>query len=185
MRNSYLIFPIFIIGFALYNCTSNNQSDLNKSPEEVGRMVAADLLSRPELMWYDTPTVYGVHYAEACTGYGAVKFAGFKEDDSLLQALMDRYDRVLEDSIHNTGNHVDVSVYGILPLELYLQTGNEVYLEQGLALADGQWADTLPGGLTDQTRFWIDDIFMINALQVQAYRAPMLWFACSLLEDEW
>lgn len=164
-----MLFLVFIVGFV--SCHSEKQPDLRLPPEEVGRRVAADLLSRPEFMWYGTPTVYGVHYAEACAGYGAVRFAGIMEDDSLLNALADRYDRVLEDSIPNTANHVDVNVYGILPLELYLQTGNRRHLEQGMELADGQWADTLAGGLTVQTRFWIDDIFMINALQVQAYRA--------------
>jgi len=166
-------FPIaaLLMAAAMYSCNPDGHSKLDRSPEEVGKMVAADLLSRPEFMWYGTPTVYGVHYAEACTGYGAVKFAGLTEDDSLLNALAARYDRVIEDSIPNTANHVDVNVYGILPLELYLQTGSSRYLEQGLRFADGQWQDTMPNGLTTQTRFWIDDIFMINALQVQAYRA--------------
>jgi len=85
--------------------------------------------------------------------------------------LIARYDRVVDEKLPNTMNHVDVNVYGILPLEEYIQTGDNKYLEQGLELADGQWKDTLPDGLTSQTRYWIDDIFMIGCLQVQAYRA--------------
>jgi rhamnogalacturonyl hydrolase YesR len=41
----------------------------------------------------------------------------------------------------------------------------------GKAIADRQWSDPTPDGLTSETRFWIDDMFMITALQVQAYRA--------------
>lgn len=29
----------------------------------------------------------------------------------------------------------------------------------------------MPNGLTNQTRYWIDDVYMIGSLQVQAYRA--------------
>ncbi|MEQ8469871.1 MAG: glycoside hydrolase family 88 protein [Marinoscillum sp.] len=145
--------------------------ELKINPEEVGNRVAADLLTRSEFMIYDTPGVYSVHYAEACAAYGALKFAGLVGDDRLIQQLITRYQRVKSDSIPNTENHVDTNVYGILPLEIFLQTGDSSYLEEGLALADGQWSDTLPNGLTSQTRYWIDDIFMIAALQVQAYRS--------------
>ena len=58
----------------------------------------------------------------------------------------------------NTEDHVDVNVYGILPLELYLQLRDENLLLQGLHLADKQWKDTLEGGLTSQTRFWNNDV---------------------------
>jgi len=149
----------------------NSPSSLNKSPEEIGSLVIADLLTRPEFMMYQTPGVSAVHYAEACAGYGAIKFAGLIQDNNLLQTLNARYDRVIEEKIPNTSNHVDVNVYGILPLELFIQNKQQKYLEQGLTLADGQWKDPLPNGLTTQTRYWIDDIYMISSLQVQAYRA--------------
>jgi rhamnogalacturonyl hydrolase YesR len=141
------------------------------SPEAIGKQVTADLLSRAEFMMYNTPEVKAVHYAEACAAFGAVKLAGLMKDKETLQKLIQRYDRVVAENIPNTANHVDANVYGILPLEIYLQTKNKKYLEQGLAFADGQWNDPLPNGLTSQTRFWIDDIYMIGSLQVQAYRA--------------
>jgi rhamnogalacturonyl hydrolase YesR len=37
--------------------------------------------------------------------------------------------------------------------------------------ANQQWENPLPNGLTNQTRFWIDDVWMIGSLQIQAYRA--------------
>jgi hypothetical protein len=41
-----------------------------------------------------------------------------------LHRLSDRYVKILTDSIPITGGHVDGNVYGILPLELYMQTGD-------------------------------------------------------------
>jgi rhamnogalacturonyl hydrolase YesR len=79
--------------------------------------------------------------------------------------------RVLDEGIENTANHVDANVYGILPLELYRQTGNSRFYKQGIELADRQWTDPLPGGLTPQTRYWIDDVWMIGSLQIESYRA--------------
>src|SRR5690606_27556588 len=62
--------------------------------------------------------------------------------------------------------HVDENVFGIVPLEIALHTDDPLYLQEGLALADHQQAN-----IDTQKRFAIDDMFMITALQVQAYRA--------------
>lgn len=140
------------------------------SPEDIGKRVISELLSRPEFMMYRTESVRGVHYAEACAGFGAARLAGLLNERKLLRQLEDRYLRVIENRIENTSNHVDVNVYGILPLELYLQCKNEKFLKQGMELADDEWKDPLPDGLSRLTRFWIDDIWMIGSLQVQAYR---------------
>ena len=45
------------------------------------------------------------------------------------------------------------------------------YLTTGKTFADHQWELPTPDGLSSETRFWIDDMFMITILQVQAYRA--------------
>jgi rhamnogalacturonyl hydrolase YesR len=41
----------------------------------------------------------------------------------------------------------------------------------GLAFADGQWDNPDASGFTHQTRWWIDDMYMITALQLAAFRA--------------
>jgi rhamnogalacturonyl hydrolase YesR len=69
------------------------------------------------------------------------------------------------------GKHVDLSVFGSVPLEIYIQTKERKYLDLGLAFADKQWENPTPEGLTKETRFWIDDMYMITELQVQAFRA--------------
>jgi rhamnogalacturonyl hydrolase YesR len=68
-------------------------------------------------------------------------------------------------------DHVDKTVFGVVPLEIYIETKQQKYLELGKSIADAQWEDSQPDGLTKQTRYWIDDMYMITAVQVQAYRA--------------
>ena len=67
--------------------------------------------------------------------------------------------------------HVDYRVFGTVPLDLYIQTKEQRYLDLGKSLADKQWDKTTPDGITAEARYWIDDMFMITAVQVQAYRA--------------
>jgi hypothetical protein len=122
-----LIVPVILFLISSSSgCNSFKSTDLRKTPQDVARLITADLLSRPDFMMYQTP---------------------------------------------DTANHVDVNVYGILPLEIFIQTRNQKYLTQGPGFADGQWENPLPDGLTSQIRYWIDDIYMIGCLQVQAYRA--------------
>ncbi len=146
------------------------------SPESVGRLLAEELLSRKEFMYYRVGEVRALHYAEACAGLGALRLGRAIGDKGLIGRLRDRYDLVLSPveapgTMINTANHVDANVYGILPLEIFLATGEERFLAQGLKLAEGQWEDPLPNGMSRQTRYWIDDVYMIASLQVQAYRA--------------
>ena len=127
-------------------------------------------------MYYRVDEVSALHYAEACAGLGALRLARELDDRVLVGALRDRYDLVLSPreepgTMINTANHVDANVYGILPLEIYRAIGEERFLAQGLDLADGQWEDPLPNGMTKQTRYWIDDVYMIACLQAQAFRA--------------
>jgi unsaturated rhamnogalacturonyl hydrolase len=140
------------------------------SPLRIGKMVTQDLLSRKEVSFYPAGLLTAVHYAEACTAFGAAELAGLLKDSLTIQQLAARYKKILQEGPQNSANHVDANVYGILPLELYKQMGDTQFLQQGLYLADAQWKDPLPDGMTKQTRYWIDDIYMIGSLQVQAYR---------------
>ena len=175
-----IIFTYFFIVTFLFSFFSCKKCGLlhkeifwteDNSPEKIGRKVVDDLLARDDLMMYVTNFWTGVHYAEACAGFGAARLAGLLNDNDIINKLSERYVRVIEDSLVKDAAHVDANVYGILPLELYMQGAGEEFLEQGLKLADGQWKDTLSDGLTGQVRYWIDDIWMIASLQVQAYRA--------------
>jgi rhamnogalacturonyl hydrolase YesR len=167
-----LLFISILTLLALFSCNRSGEKfwPEDKSPEIISRLVIHDLLNRPDFMMYKTEHATAVHYAEVCTAFGAARLAGLFSDEEILRLLSLRYMKVLEDSIVNTANHVDANVYGILPLELFIQTRDSVFYRQGIELAIDQWKDPLPDGLTNQTRYWIDDIWMIGSLQIQAYR---------------
>lgn len=81
MKIYYLIFAITSF---LLRCSASNATDINndipavgKSPEVVFREVTDDLLARPDFMMYRSGQVIAVHYAEACAGFGAVRFAKY------------------------------------------------------------------------------------------------------------
>lgn len=140
-----------------------------QSPAEVGKKLAARMLTtRPN-------TRPGAHYAEDSLYMTALKFAGITKDEQLLQSLVTRFDPIMtpatQAAFQNVQRHVDHNIFGIVPLELYMQTKDPKYLEFGKWLADRQWERPNAEGLSDQTRFWIDDMYMITILQVQAYRA--------------
>jgi len=84
-------------------------------------------------------------------------FRGAAGDRELLQKLAGRYSVILTpegQKLVSTNRHVDFRVWGIVPLEIYLETGDERYLNLGRDLADQQWEDPLPDGLTHETRWW-------------------------------
>ena len=139
-----------------------------KSPREVGYRVATNMLPR----WIVTRPY--VHYAEDSAWVHGLQFAQFTGDAELKEALIRRFDRFLEPggtNLISMQRHVDHTIFGIVPLELYIQTGDGKYLKIGKMLADRQWEQPTPEGLSDETRFWIDDMYMITILQVQAFRA--------------
>jgi len=184
MRNQILL---ILVIYMLNSCSGNKPSSTSeyiKTPEEVGKLVTNDLISRSEFMMYKTEDVHAVHYAEACAGYGAIKLAALLEDKETIHKLTQRYARVIHDNITNTSNHVDANVYGILPLELFIHNKEERFLKQGIELADEQWKNPWPDGLSSQTRYWIDDVYMISCLQVQAYRSTgkMIYLERAALE---
>lgn len=140
-----------------------------KNPLPIAEKAIGDLLSRKEFMLYDTGSVRALHYAEACAAFGAARLAGLSGDRSTLESLAARY--VLDKLPPNTANHVDANVCGIIPLELFLHLGGPDLLSQGLVFADGQWMNPRSDGLSSQTRYWIDDVWMIGVLQAEAFRA--------------
>jgi unsaturated rhamnogalacturonyl hydrolase len=143
------------------------------SPEEVGKRVAERFISKPfQNFGRSTPPAH-ITYPEVCTWYGGLTFAQLTGDKDLTAKLVQRFDPLLGDqsNLVPTPNHVDSTVFGTVPLELYIQTKEQKYLDLGKTIADKQWDDPTPEGLTKQTRFWIDDMFMITAVEVQAYRA--------------
>ena len=114
-----------------------------------------------------------IDYPESVTWYGALTFASLTHDKDLTDRLIQRYDPLFrsEANLIPIPKHVDLTVFGAVPLQIYIETKQSYYLELGQSMADAQWADPTPDGLSSQTRFWIDDMYMITLVEVQAYRA--------------
>ena len=142
-----------------------------KSPAEVGQRVAENFVARP--LGYETNSKVEVHYAEACTWYGALAVAQLTRDEALKASLIKKFEPLLTTATNAipSRQHVDDRVFGIVPLEIYMQTRDPRCLTLGKRLADAQWQTTTADGITTEARYWIDDMFMITALQVQAFRA--------------
>ncbi len=155
------------------------------SPQEIGKRVADKFAVMPHTNFNRPTPPPRITYPEICAWYGALKFAKANKDKPLLNQLATRFEPLFttEAKLVPIPDHVDLSVFGAVPLELYMQTKMDKYLVMGKNIADKQWGPpeglrVIPAshvyyaqGLTWQTRMWIDDMFMINAVQVQAYRA--------------
>lgn len=163
---------------AIFSCNIFAQNKYFKnwetgtSPKEVGKRLAENWEKRT--FEYESGKRKFVIYPEICTWYGSLKVAKSIKDKPLQQKLTAKFDRFFteEGRTHiNPVAHVDYSMVGALPLEIYKQTKDKKYLEFGQPMADKQWDNPTPDGITKEARYWIDDMYMITILQVQAYRA--------------
>jgi rhamnogalacturonyl hydrolase YesR len=155
------------------------------SPNEIGKRVADHFVATPHTNFNRPTPPRTITYPETCTWYGALAFAKVTNDKKLVEELAQRFEPLFgsRDTLVPKPDHVDLSVFGAVPLELYMQTKDDRYLKLGKYIADKQWAAPegprvkpesywyYNKGMTWQTRMWIDDMFMITAVQAQAYRA--------------
>jgi len=141
------------------------------SPQEVGRRVAENFVARK--LEVEEGKRKFVIYPEACAWYGSLTVAQLTNDLNLRRRLVEKFDPLLGEraSQISPDAHVDYRVIGIIPLEIYRQTKGQKYLDLGRGLADKQWDKPTPDGITAEARYWIDDMYMITAVQAQAYRA--------------
>jgi rhamnogalacturonyl hydrolase YesR len=142
------------------------------SPREIGKRLAENFAKRS--FEYQSGRREFVIYPEACAWYGALNVAGEIDDKELRQTLVRKFDPFLtaDGAKHISPQaHVDYRVFGIVPLELYLLTKDAKYRDLGVSFADRQWEKTTPDGITAEARYWIDDMYMITALEVQTYRS--------------
>src|SRR5688500_18142858 len=155
------------------------------SPIEIGKRVADRFIATPHTNFNRPIPPRVITYPETCTWYGALTFAKETGDKKLIEQLAKRFEPLFgsRDTLIPKPDHVDYTVFGSVPLELYMQTKDQRYLTFGKNIADKQWGPPegprvkpeshryYDMGLSWQTRMWIDDMFMITAVQPQAYRA--------------
>jgi unsaturated rhamnogalacturonyl hydrolase len=168
----------------------------SQAPQAIGERVAKRFLVTPHTNFSRPTPPTSITYPETCTWYGALSFARVTRNEALQQKLIARFEPLFGPEAHliPTADHVDPSVFGAVPLELYIQTRDPRYLTIGKTIAERQWAppteqrlatlkpedrpmveQAVKDGLSQQTRFWIDDMYMITLLQVQAFRATDDW----------
>jgi unsaturated rhamnogalacturonyl hydrolase len=155
------------------------------TPEDIGKKIAVRYVSMPHQNFNRPTPPRVITYPETCAWYGALTFAKETGDKTLTSQLIQRFEPLFgtRDTLLPVPDHVDYTVFGAVPLEIYIQIKQQKYLDLGKRYADKQWgAPEGPRvkeeshrfynkGLTWQTRLWIDDMFMITAVQAQAYRA--------------
>ena len=135
-----------------------------------------------------------VQYSVVSLWMNAIACARLTNDDYRTDRLVRLFDDFLpggaKHKVCSRPRHVDDAIFGSLPFEIYLLNKDKRCLDMGLMYADTQWCEPCEAsfkeresappdvqreyyakGLSVQTRLWIDDMYMITALQSQAYRA--------------
>lgn len=183
MRKYLILFAM--LGFSLAKAQVKEFKNWPKGsdPKAIGSLLAMHYLETPHTNFGLPGTPGSITYSEVCAWYGALKFAAVTKNSDLLNKLELRFRPLLyeQKNLQPRPDHVDPNIFGSVPLELFMQNKNPIYLDMGKWFADQQW--TLPKngkpeyqalldrGLTWQTRMWIDDMYMITNIQAQAYRA--------------
>lgn len=148
------------------------------TPDEIGRRIAYRFVTEKHALhagkW--------IGYPETFYWNDSLKYAAAAKDKALIKLLQARFEHLFttEKELLPIKNHVDLNMFGSLPLELYWVTKDERYKELGLPYADTQWEvpeDAKPSekewaekGYSWQTRLWIDDMYMITIVQTHAYK---------------
>ena len=140
-----------------------------RSPQDVGKRLADHFVTSPHQY---TATI---HYSEVSSWYGALTYAQLTHDNALRDALIKKYEPLMPGGAEANRipqrHHVDDSIFGIISLEIAIQTKDPKQLEIGKGWADRQWENPQADGLSAETRYWIDDMYMLTILQLEAYRA--------------
>jgi rhamnogalacturonyl hydrolase YesR len=158
-------------------------------PKAIGVKLTEHFIQTPHSYWGNinsSNTPNHITYPDVYAWLGALWFAQGTANDSLYDKLIERFEPLFTTEKHlqptltpTAANKVDYYVFGALPLEIYKRKKENRYRELGMKYADGQWS--LPSNATQaqkdwhndgyswQTRLWVDDMFMITALQANAY----------------
>jgi unsaturated rhamnogalacturonyl hydrolase len=177
---SFLLILFLILGTKLPFAQISLLNDMpnEAKPENIGYKLGRNFISSKHMLhrgqW--------IHYAEVCTWYGALKYAQAANNTELIEMLQKRFEPLLnEEKYLPPKNHVDLNMFGCLPLEFYKLNKEKRYYDLGMAYADSQWEvpedannnekEWAKKGYSWQTRLWIDDMYMITIIQTQAYNA--------------
>ncbi|WP_423129940.1 glycoside hydrolase family 88/105 protein [Gaoshiqia sp. Z1-71] len=174
----FVLLILFPFRFLTAQTTLLTDFPAGYTPGEVGKLIAYRFVDAKHALhagkW--------ISYPETFYWNGALKFADKTNDKELLALLQNKFEPLFstEKELLPIKNHVDLNMFGSLPLELYQITKEKRYFELGLPYADTQWEvpdnakpeekEWAEKGYTWQTRLWIDDMYMITIVQTQAWK---------------
>jgi len=167
MRIQIIFFFVFLtIPLAAQTKYFSNWPD-GSDPATIATQLAEHFVVSPH---QGTP----ITYQEVCAWHGALGLAQATHNSALLDQLEARLGTVMlleNAALIPDKEHVDFDIFGSIPLEVSSITHDPALQKFGLKFADRQWSKPTPDGLSQETRFWIDDMYMITLLQTSAYRA--------------
>jgi rhamnogalacturonyl hydrolase YesR len=156
-------------------------------PVKIGSLVTQRFIDSPHQNFGNPKPPGQITYPEVCAWYGALTFSEAAGRKDFTKSLVARFEPLFgeEARLFPRPDHVDNNVFGGLPSEIFLQTGDRRCFDLGKYYADVQWEhgpirfhqfspvtrERVKQGLSWQTRFWIDDMYMITLVQCQAFRA--------------
>lgn len=162
---SIFIIILFIVNSNAQAATLRKKENvkLSTNPVEVGNKIVSNIVERR----------FGWRYQKVCTYYGALIFADATDNKTITQQIEAGYTPFLTGKRKPRSGHVDYNVFGIWPYEMYRQTKNKDYLKIAKKLADDEFKNPREEELTEFTRFWVDDMYMVGSLQVQAFKSSV------------
>lgn len=166
MKNNILLTFVIIAALSIHGPAAYAQGldaslSLKYAPEAVGKRVAENVVSRR----------FGWRYQRVCAYYGSLIFAEATADKNISSKIRKGYNGFYKGPKFNLKGHVDYNVFGIWPFELYRQTHEAGLLKKPKYLADHEFAKPRNDGLSAFSRFWVDDMYMVGSLQVQAFKS--------------
>jgi rhamnogalacturonyl hydrolase YesR len=157
-----------LCAFFVVGSSAQTDSAMLASGIRYGRIMSSFFLRKNT-----TITVSNTYY-NAASWYGMLLFGQSLKDATYLDTIQKMYKKLLAGPINPSKDvgMVDSNAHGILPFELYRETGYAPFLAVGKALADDEFsaAHLRPDTLSTYSRFWIDDMYMIGSLQTQAWK---------------
>lgn len=177
----FISFILLAVSLFIFTSTKSLSDFSGKyEPENAGNRISKRFVQLNKHEYYRGKYI---NYQEVCIWIAALRYAQLTENKELIKQLTERFELFFstEKDLVPPPIHVDLTVFGAVPLKLYQLTKDSRYLDMGITYANAQWE--LPDkatteekawmdlGLSWQTRLWIDDMYMITLLQSEAYRA--------------
>lgn len=183
MKSNFINNILIMLMFFVQHSYAKKNSEFNFSekflPQNIGNNISERFI---QLNKHELYRGKYINYQEVCVWVAALRYAQLTENKELEKRLTKRFDFFFstEKCLVPPPIHVDLTVFGTIPLKLYEITKDRRYFDMGIQYADTQWQ--LPEqatpeqkvwadkGFSWQTRLWVDDMYMITLLQSEAYR---------------